>query len=85
VAVVTIQMDKSIVGYGDAGTVLTLTQTAQTDALIVNGEAHVYSGGYTPGPYAGPVLTVNGARPDGSGDVAVTVGGPLTLVDGGGP
>jgi len=47
-ALVTIQMDRSITGYGSAGDVITVTQTAQTDAMIANGEAHTYSGPVTP-------------------------------------
>lgn len=45
---VTLQMDRSIAGYGTTGDVITTTQTAQTDAMVANGQAHVYTGPITP-------------------------------------
>jgi hypothetical protein len=52
---ITIQMDRSIVGYGNVGDVITTLQTAQTDAMIANGEAHTYSGPVTPATVLTPL------------------------------
>jgi hypothetical protein len=45
---VTLQLDKSIVGYGTAGDVITVVSTQQTTDMVTNGQAHVYAGPITP-------------------------------------
>lgn len=45
---ITIQMDKSIAGYGTQGDIITLTENAAIDAMIAAGHAHVYAGPATP-------------------------------------
>lgn len=47
---VTIQLDKSVVGYGNQGDVITILQSVITDAMIANGHAHTYAGPITPTP-----------------------------------
>lgn len=49
---VTLQIDKSIAGYGNVGDVITTPQTTQTDAMITNGEAHLYTGPAVPATVA---------------------------------
>ena len=47
-ATVTLQLVRAIVGYGNAGDVISITETAQTDAMVANGQAVNYSGPITP-------------------------------------
>lgn len=63
---VTLQLDRAIVGYGNLGDVVTVTQTAQTDAMIANGQAHTYAG-----PIAPNVLPMNLSRNVVSSAVAI--------------
>jgi len=77
VAVITLQMDKAITGLGRKYDVITIDQSPATDALIANGEAHLYLGPTVDAPYVQTVTyvkTVNGLKPDGSGNVTVAGG-----------
>lgn len=47
---VTLQMLRSIGGYGSVGDIITLAQTAQTDAMVANGQAVTYAGPAVPTP-----------------------------------
>jgi hypothetical protein len=80
VANIIVQMDKSIVGYGNRRDVISLTETAEVDLLIAEGAMHIYTGTIAATPvHVSPVYSVNGVGPDGSGNVTVTGG------TGGGP
>lgn len=68
---VTLQMLKAVTGYGNVNDVITVPQTAQTDAMIVNGEAAVYSGPVTPTVLPGPI-----ARYQSTTAIAVTLAAP---------
>lgn len=70
-------MDKSIVGYGNVGDVITLTETAQTDQMVANGQAHLYTGPIVPTVIPTPVSInpVTGVvTPDLSGTYVPTSG-----------
>ena len=68
VANTTIQMLHSIAGYGNTGDIITVTQTATTDAMITNGQAVVYAG-----PVGATQLPVNVGRYTQSTATAITL------------
>jgi len=72
---ITVMMDKSIIGYGYQGEVISTPSTTETDYMLSVGEMHLYDGPVAPTARPVPVYSVNRVTPDSFGDVEITISG----------